>query len=95
VTLMLDLSPELESRLKNEAATHGVAPEEYAKRILQENLPEEKAAPGNSLQQLFAQWDAEDATTDPEELARRQRDWEELKAALNRNRGGAFRKPFP
>jgi hypothetical protein len=43
---------------------------------------------------MFAQWDAEDRTDDPAEIERRERDWEELKAALNANRGSA-RKLFP
>ena len=45
---------------------------------------------------LFAQWDAEDETDDPEEIAVRNREWEELKASLNaeRKRSGA-RLLFP
>lgn len=35
---------------------------------------------------LFAQWDAEDATDDPDEIARRNPEWETTKAALEANR---------
>src|SRR4051812_18478577 len=97
MTLMIELPAELENRLKIEAQTRGVAPEEYARKLLEENLPKSsppEEAQGNSLQRLFAQWDAEDATDDPAEIARRQQEWEELKKALNENRG-SYRKPFP
>lgn len=94
MTLMIELPAELEKRLRSEAQTHGVAPEDYARKVLEENIPKPIAPEGNSLQRLFAQWDAEDATDDPAEIARRQQEWEELKQALNANRG-SYRKPFP
>jgi hypothetical protein len=42
--------------------------------------------PTRDLGELLAQWAAEDATDDPEELARRDAEWDELKANLNANR---------
>ena len=38
MTLILDLSPEVENRLVKESARYGVEPKEYAKRVLEENL---------------------------------------------------------
>jgi hypothetical protein len=38
------------------------------------------------LSDLFEQWDREDATDDPEELARRQREGDEFMASLRANR---------
>jgi len=35
---------------------------------------------------LFVEWDAEDATEDPDEIARRNREWEETEANLAANR---------
>jgi hypothetical protein len=32
---------------------------------------------------LLAKWDAEDATDDPAEIARRQEEWEEFRKAMN------------
>jgi hypothetical protein len=32
---------------------------------------------------LLREWEEEDSTADPDELARRQREWEAFKAALN------------
>jgi len=46
-----------------------------------------------SLRALFDEWDREDMTNDPQELARRAAEWEELKKALNANRGSG-RKLF-
>ena len=48
---------------------------------------------------LLAQWDREDQTDDIQEIARRNRDFEELKEGLNRNRtesgGPDARRVFP
>jgi hypothetical protein len=55
------------------------------------NLPAAERA--KALRSLFASWDAEDETDDPEEIARRQEEWEQLKQALNANRGSG-RKLF-
>ena len=34
---------------------------------------------------MLRQWDEEDATDDPEELARREADWQEFKKGMNEN----------
>ena len=48
------------------------------------------------LKALFDQWDKEDATTDPEELKRRDAEMLELQHALNANRKATGeRLPFP
>ena len=94
MTLTLDLPAELETRLRSAAQSRGVAPEEWVKAMLEQNLPLPKTKGANSLAELFAQWEAEDATDDPAEIARRQKEWEELKQAMNENRG-SYRKPFP
>ena len=38
MTLMIDMTPELEDRLQNEAARFGVAVEDYARKLLEERL---------------------------------------------------------
>ena len=93
MTLTLDLPPKLETRLRDEAERRGVEPEIYALSLIERQLESQAVSPSNSLARLFAQWEAEDATNDPEELARRQRDWEELKQALNANHG-SYREPI-
>ncbi|HWE95020.1 MAG TPA: hypothetical protein VG269_13725 [Tepidisphaeraceae bacterium] len=53
---------------------------------------------GQSLADLFAEWDAEDGTDDPAEISRRNQEVEEFKEAMNRNRaemeGPGSRKHF-
>jgi len=67
--------------------------EELAKLIVQSQETLEEPAgtvgvvpPIQDLDELFAQWREEDATDDPEELARRDAQLDELKANLNANR---------
>lgn len=91
MTLMLDLSPDLEQRLKQEAARAGVPAAQYVLKTLEERLarPDPKA-----LMALLDSWDEEDATDDPAELEARRREWEEFKAAINENHS-SYRKIYP
>ena len=95
--LTIKLPPEVEKRLQGEASRQGLAIEDYAKKLIVEHLPAEKS--GQSLAELFAEWEAEDATDDPVEIARQQQEVEEFKQAMNRNRlemeGEGSRKLFP
>jgi len=80
--------------------SRGLEPEVYVIKMLEENLPSPvRGTPDTATLALLAQWDAEDATTDPDEIARRQRDVDELKQAMNKNRleseGPSARKIFP
>ena len=93
----ISLPSDLESRLKNEASRHGVGAEEYARQVLIEHLPPLNG--GVSLAELFAQWETEDASSDPREIARRNQETEEFKQAMNHNRkdieGPDSRRLFP
>jgi hypothetical protein len=103
MTLTLDVSPEVKNRLQVVAAERGIAPEQYALQILEERMVAELpngADTGGNLGQagageqdptlaLFARWKAEDATDDPEELARRQADWETFRDHVNATRAAA------
>ncbi len=99
MTLTIDIPPETEQRLKNEAARLGVNEAEYARRLIEQSLPPASLEVDRATLDLLAQWEKEDQTTDPEEISRRNRDFEELKEALNRNRieaaGPNVRKVFP
>jgi hypothetical protein len=91
MTLQIELTPEEEARLTAAAQEQGVDPAECARRVLSEHLPpidsEDRSAKAKDRTiELFEQWEAEDATDDPEEIARRIQEWEELKAGLNANR---------
>ena len=92
MTLTIQLPQDLGEALRREAQRRGIDAEQLAAQIIQENLPPaERAA---ALRSLFAQWAAEDATEDPEELERRQVEWEQLQRDMNANRGSG-RKLFP
>lgn len=97
MTLSLDISTDLESRLRDEAARAGMSPEEYVRRLIERSVPDAGAA--RYTLDLFAQWEADEATNDPAELERRQREAEAFMEGMNRNRieseGPAARKPYP
>ena len=100
MTLQIDLPADVNARLEAKAEGLGIAPAEYAKKLIIEHLPPAVPVPANgSLAELFAKWDAEDATNDPAEIEKRNREFEELKQAMNRNRlemeGPNARKVWP
>ncbi len=82
--MTIALPPEIETRLKGEALRHGLAAEEYATKLIVEHLP---PVPNTaSIAELFARWEAEDHTDDPEEIEQRNQEAEEFIQTLNRNR---------
>ena len=95
--MTITLPPDIETRLKGEASRHGLPAEDYARKLIAENLP--STSESQSLAKLFADWNAQDSTNDPAEIARRNQQVEEFKQAMNRNRmeleGPDSRKPFP
>ena len=99
MTLIIDLPDELERRLRSEAARLGVGEVEYARRLLERSLPASPPPIDQGTLDLLAQWDREDATDDANEIARRNREFQELQEAMNRNRmesgGPNARKIFP
>lgn len=86
--MTIQLPPDLEARLKDEAQRRGVDPNECAKQVLEQGLPLRVTSPvrDQATLDLLAQWRAEDATDDPEEIARREREGEEFMRNLDRNR---------
>jgi hypothetical protein len=92
MTLAIELAPEALARLEKEAARENLDPSEYAKRLIERQLP--VGPPDLETLALLARWDAEDATNDPDEIARRQQDWAEFQAAINESRT-SDRKLFP
>jgi|GEM_PF-713670 len=92
MTIILELPPEVEAALAEDARRGGTTPE----RIIAEALKRQYVAPAvapaaakkpvSAMVALFAQWDAEDATDDPEEIARRNQEWEQTKSNLRANR---------
>jgi hypothetical protein len=100
MSLIVDLNAEAESRLKTAATRRGMKPEVYAKKIIEENLPATAdAANDQATLDLLTRWDAEDATTDPDEIISRRKQVDEFKQAVNKNRlqaeGPMARKIYP
>ena len=100
MNLTIELNAEAETRLKTAATRRGVKPEVYAKQIIEEHLPAtEDAGADQATLDLLARWDAEDATSDPHDIASRRKEVEEFKQAINENRsqseGPASRKIYP
>lgn len=99
MNLTLEIPPDLQIRLKNEAARLGMDEAECARQLLDNSLPPALPGPDHATLNLLARWDEEDQTEDLEEIVRRNRDFEELKENLNRNRiesgGSDVRLVFP
>ena len=96
----LAISSELQKRLVEAASKRGLEPAELARQLLEEHVPdlsEEKA--NKATLELLEQWAREEQTNDPEEIARRQREGDELMQNLARNRlemeGPNARKLWP
>lgn len=95
MTLTVQIDEELARKLATEARRQGIDPQEYARRLIEERVGHaEPACSNRATLDLLSQWDREDATNDPAELARREDELKELKKTLNENRGSG-RTPFP
>ncbi len=89
--------------MKKEAARIGIDETEYAKRLLENSLSTETVKnhviPVDPTIALFRRWAKEDATDDPNELSRREAEFEAFKENMNRNRlesgGPNARKIYP
>ncbi len=92
MTVTIELSTEEEARLCAAARSAGTGPEECAKRLLTAQLFSLRGE--DSTLAPFSEWDAEDATEDPDELAARNREWENLKHDLNKNRRAVGAEPL-
>lgn len=95
MTLIVDLTPEQEARLRAAARTRNLDPETMIQKMVEELLPARTPLTEDSdpTLALFAQWAQEDAQMTPEEIAQENRTWEEFKTNVNaeRDRVGARR----
>ena len=93
VTIQVD--GQLEERLKRAAKSAGAEPQAIARRVLEENLPGSNEA----TLALLAEWELQNATTDPAEVKRRTEEGEQFMVSLDRNRteseGAQARKLWP
>ena len=98
--MTITLPPELETRLRDEARRRGMDAGEYARRLIEQHLGRHTPAPADGATiDLIERWEADNATDDPAELARRRHEGEEFMRSLGRSRedmeGPAARKIWP
>lgn len=94
MTLTISLEPELARRLIEQASREGLDVNEYVRRIVAERFPSPPPkSPISGLSpeavatlKILEDWERENATDDPDELARRAKDGEEFMRNLARNR---------
>ncbi|HEV2292989.1 MAG TPA: hypothetical protein VGR35_03985 [Tepidisphaeraceae bacterium] len=95
--MTITLKPDVENRLQEAARREGIEPSEYSNKLLDQTLPQPN--PDQSTIESLNKWEADNWTDDPEEIARRQVEFEEFKKSVNRNRldmeGPNARVPFP
>ena len=84
MTLMIDLTPEQESRLSEEASRQGVDLTQYVRRRL--GLVAAPDAENQAAIDLLRQWQEEDAAMTEEEAAAEEADWQKITADLNATR---------
>jgi hypothetical protein len=83
MTVTIDLKPELEARLQEQARARALTLDDYVAKLVEEAAG---AAKNRAAMELLASWETEDATEDTAELEARRADWEALKAAMNEGR---------
>jgi hypothetical protein len=98
--MTINLSTEAEKRLFAEASRRGIAASQLVEQLIDAGLPNgSEPAPNRSSIDILNDWEAETATDDPAEIARRQDEFEEFKRELNKTRlttdGPGARVPFP
>lgn len=92
MSFSLEPAPELQGELVDLARRRQLPPQHLLDQAVSEWLAKQRtpeaapAAPVSPMLALFAEWDTEDETDDPEELARRRREWDETRASLEANR---------
>jgi hypothetical protein len=94
------LSAETERRLAAEASRRGIGPDQLVEQLIDAVLPKDTGEkPNQSSIDILNEWEAQTATDDREEIARRQEEFEEFKRELNQSRlatdGPDARVPFP
>ena len=82
--LQIELTPEQEAHLQEEASRQGVALAPSVRQRL--GISPVPDAENQALIDLLQEWDTEDAAMTEEEAAAAEADWEELTANLNANR---------
>jgi hypothetical protein len=91
MTLTIELTPEEERRLQA-ARAKGIDIQALLKGVIAA-LPDSPEMVEDRTEELFAQWEREDATDDPAEIEAAERELAEFKAAINANRALTGERP--
>ena len=91
MSLAIDLPPEAERRLREQAADRHVEPSELATELVQEalsradgrSMPIGTPNPNQSTLDMLARWAEEDSLDGPSDPAEAVREWEEFRDAMN------------
>lgn len=90
MTVTLELPPEFESEVSEKAAKKGLAVPDYLLTLVKEDIApdgddvsEEQRVRNKAIIEHLRAWRQENATDDPEEITRRQAEWEEFKKGMN------------
>lgn len=110
--MTITLPPDLEDRLRGAASRRGIDAAAFVRQLIEDRF---RAGPGHrpppdaataaavvanrSTIALLDEWEREDATSDPQEVARREAEFEAFRRGMNQNRldsdGPAARVPYP
>lgn len=93
MTVTLNLRPEVEAEIAQKAAAEGTEVSDYLERMIEGAIKprsavvysQEQLAKNQAALAMLEEWDREDETDDPTEIARRQVQWEEFKTGMNEN----------
>jgi len=90
MTVAISLSPEAERRLTSQAERQGIDLPTLASRVLEAEAGRLAGSNQSKRNQatldLLAQWEREEQTSDPAEIARREREVTEFIEGINRDR---------
>jgi hypothetical protein len=102
MTLIITIPPDLEERLKGQAANRGEDPAEYARRLIERGLgppPAGAVRDNRASLDVLDRWEQQTAPADAADASRRNAEFEAFKEAMNRNRleseGPDGRKVYP
>ena len=94
MTVRLSLKPEVEAEIAQKAAAEGTGVSGYLEKTIEgivvpnpaTDRPQTQLAKNQAALAMLEEWDREDETDDPKEIARRQAEWAEFKKGMNESR---------
>ena len=94
MTLMLDLAPEQEAQLEEQAQAQGKRLDEYLHSVIAQLATPVLTAKKKAAIALLDAWREEDKTDDAEELERRDAELQAFKTNINANRAATGEEPI-